>query len=218
MRSLFLAVLISAAFALAGETPRIIYSAQGGKVKSFDPVLADDLGSFNIIGALYDTLMQYDYTRRPYTLKCSMLAEMPVFSKDFRSCRFKLRSDLHFAYDPVFKATDRGTRITTDDLFYSLKRLCDPRKNSPLYWILRGKIVGMEQFRAAAAKAAPFDFSPYDLPVAGMIKHNDLEFTLRFTSPQPRFLYLLAMPSTAVVLSFAACGETPEEPEEKTEE
>ena len=60
MRSLFLAVLISAAFALAGETPRIIYSAQGGKVKSFDPVLADDLGSFNIIGALYDTLMQYD--------------------------------------------------------------------------------------------------------------------------------------------------------------
>ena len=199
MRFCSILATLFAALLLCGETPRIIYSAQGGKVKSFDPVLADDLGSFNIIGALFDTLVQYDYTRRPYTLKCSMLAEMPRFSKDFRSCRFKLRADLNFADHAVFKTLPRGTRITADDVFFSLKRLCDPRKNSPLYWILRGKIAGMDQFRNAAAKAAPFDFSPYDLPIPGMIKHNDLEFTLRFTSPQPRFLYLLAMPSTAVV-------------------
>ena len=194
-----LAALFAALLLCGGETPRIIYSAQGSRVKSFDPVLADDLGSFNIIGALFDTLVQYDYTRRPYTLKCSMVAEMPRFSKDFRSCRFKLRSDLQFAPHPVFKGSPRGTKITADDVFYSLKRLCDPRKNSPLYWILRGKIAGMEEFRKAAAKAAPYDFTPYDLPVSGMVKHNDLEFTLHFTSPQPRFLYLLAMPSTAVI-------------------
>jgi ABC-type transport system substrate-binding protein len=199
MRFLFLVLIFSAAFSLAGGTPRIIYSAQGGKVKSFDPVLADDLGSFNIIGALYDTLVQYDYARRPYTLKCSMLAEMPVFSKDFRSCRFKLRSDLRFAAHPLFKGSIRDRKITTDDVFFSLKRLCDVRKNSPLYWILRGKIVGMEKFRQAAAKAEPYDFAPYDLPIEGMVKHNEHEFTLKFTSPQPRFLYLLAMPSTAIV-------------------
>ena len=196
MRLVFL-TLCFAAFLLSGETPRIIYSAQGGKVKNFDPVLADDLSSFNIIGALFDTLVQYDYTKRPYTLKPSMLAEMPRFAADFRSCRFKLRDDLRFAAHPVFKGS--SPQITTDDLFFSLKRLCDPRKNSPLYWILRGKIVGMERFREAAAKAAPFDFSPYDCPIPGMVKHSDLEFTLHFTSPQPRFLYLLAMPSTAVV-------------------
>ena len=86
MRFFAFVLAISAAFVLYGEMPRVIYSAQGGKVKSFDPVLADDLGSFNIIGALFDTLVQYDYSARPYKLKPSMLAEMPVFSKDFRSC------------------------------------------------------------------------------------------------------------------------------------
>ena len=192
-------LLLTAASVLAAGPPRIIFAAQGGKVKSFDPVLADDLGSFNIVGALYDTLLQYDYVKRPYALKPAMLAEMPRFSPDFRSCRFKLRSDLHFQDHPIFKATEKGTRITAEDVLFSLKRLCDPRKNSPLYWILRGKIEGMEQFRAAAAQAPAGDFSPYDLPLPGMVKHNDLEFTLRFTSPQPRFLYLLAMPSTGVV-------------------
>ena len=196
MRLVFL-TLCFAAFLLSGETPRIIYSAQGGKVKNFDPVLADDLSSFNIIGALFDTLVQYDYIKRPYTLKPSMLAEMPRFAADFRSCRFKLRNDLRFADHTVFKGG--SPKITTDDVFFSLKRLCDPRKNSPLDWILRGKITGMEHFREAASKAAPSDFSPYDVPLPGMVKHNDLEFTLHFTSPQPRFLYLLAMPSTAVV-------------------
>ena len=200
MRTLFfLCILLGALTAWGAPLPRVIYSAQGGKVKSFDPVLADDLGSFNIIGALFDTLLQYDYTARPYRLKPSMLAEMPRFSADFRSCRFKLRSDLRFADHALFKNDTKAGRITADDVLYSLKRLCDPRKNSPLYWILRGKIAGMEKFRTAAAAAAPFDFSPYDTCVSGMIKHNDLEFSLCFTSPQPRFLYLLAMPSTAIV-------------------
>ena len=199
MRFYSLAAALFAAFLLCGETPRIISSAQGGKVKSFDPVLADDLGSFNIIGALFDTLLQYDYVRRPYTLKPAMLEEMPRFSEDFRSCRFKLRSDLYFAPHPVFKNSPRGRRITSDDVLFSLKRLCDPRKNSPLYWILRGKICGMELFRRKALRAEAFDFSPYDLVIPGMVRHNDREFTLHFTSPQPRFLYLLAMPSTAVV-------------------
>ena len=61
----------------------------------------------------------------------------------------------------------------------------------------------MDTFRKAAAKAPAGDLSPYDLPLPGMVKHNDLEFTLRFTSPQPRFLYLLAMPSTGVVSRLA---------------
>ena len=199
MRLFLVLTAISAVLLLNAEVPRSIYSAQGGKIKSFDPVLADDLGSFNIIGALFDTLVQYDYSARPYKLKPSMLAEMPVFSKDFRSCRFKLRSDLHFQDHQIFKAAGKSTRITADDVIFSLKRLCDPRKNSPLYWILRGKIAGMDIFRNAAAKADVSDFSPYDIPIPGMIKHNDLEFSLIFTSPQPRFLYLLAMPSTATV-------------------
>ena len=203
MRPLLPALLAAAVLTLNGGEPRVIFAAQGGKVKSFDPVLADDLGSFNIAGALYDTLLQYDYVKRPYALKPAMLAEMPRFAPDFRSCRFKLRSDLHFQYHPIFKATEKGTRITADDVLFSLKRLCDPRKNSPLYWILRGKIEGMESFRKAAAGAPAGDLSPYDLPVTGMVKHNDLEFTLRFTSPQPRFLYLLAMPSTGVVSRLA---------------
>ena len=125
MRLFAFALAISAAFALFGEMPVVIFSAQGGKVKSFDPVLADDLGSFNITGALFDTLVQYDYVKRPYSLKPSLLAEMPLFSGDFRSCRFKLRNDLYFAPHPLFK-NESQSRITADDVIFSLYVPLDP--------------------------------------------------------------------------------------------
>ena len=65
-------------FAAAVSSAAILRTGAGGQVKTLDPVRADDLASRDLTALVYDTLLQYDYLKRPYTLKPSMLTAMPV--------------------------------------------------------------------------------------------------------------------------------------------
>ncbi len=192
---LFLALLCCSSCRKAEpEAERTVAMAAGGRVKTLDPALADDVASRNMAAALYDTLLEYDYTARPYKLIPSMLECMPEISPDGLEYRFKLRDDLFFAPDKCFKGKKR--KITSDDVFYSFKRIADSRLHSPAYWMFRGKIAGLTEFYHNSAQGEATD---YDFPVSGMGKLNDREFIIRLTKPDPRFLCILALPNTAVV-------------------
>ncbi len=192
---LFLALLCCSSCRKAEpEAERTVAMAAGGRVKTLDPALADDVASRNMAAALYDTLLEYDYTARPYKLIPSMLECMPEISPDGLEYRFKLRDDLFFAPDKCFKGKKR--KITSDDVFFSFKRIADSRLHSPAYWMFRGKIAGLTEFYHNSAQG---DATDYDFPVSGMSKLNDREFIIRLTKPAPRFLCILALPNTAVV-------------------
>ena len=194
----FLLCLAAMTAAAAAPAPRVVRIAANGQFRTLDPIHADDVNSRDMLGAVFDTLLEYEYTaRRPYRLKPSMLADMPRCDAGHRVWRFRLRDDLRFADDPAFAGASR--RITADDVFFSLKRLADARNHSPVYWMVRGRIAGLDDFHAASREAAPGDDSIYDRPVSGMVKLGDFEFELRLTESDPRFLYLLAMPNAAVV-------------------
>jgi len=182
-----------AATAVAGEC--VLRTAGEGRVRTLDPVQADDSASRNGCGAIFDTLVAYDYLARPYRLIPSMLEKMPEHSADFREYRFKLRSDLVF---PAFDMLPE-TPVTARDVKFSLLRLADARNHSPLYWLVRDKLQGIKEFHRISAKADSGDRSVYDLDVPGIVIHNDLEFSLKLETPDPRFLYLLAMPNAGIV-------------------
>ena len=197
--ALLLAVAVTAA-AAGGEPLRILHTSGGSRVKTLDPAQADDLSSRNLTGAIYDTLLQYDYLARPYRLIPSMLAEMPTGNATHDRYRFRLRDDLRFADDPVFAGLpESARRITSDDVLYSILRIADARNHSPVYWLFRGKIKGLDAFHEATAKAPRGDFSLYDAGIEGFRRIDDLHFELHLTRPDPRFLYMLAMPNAAVV-------------------
>lgn len=197
--ALLLAVAVTAA-AAGGEPLRILHTSGGSRVKTLDPAQADDLSSRNLTGAIYDTLLQYDYLARPYRLIPSMLAEMPVGNATHDRYRFRLRNDLRFADDPVFAGLpESARRITSDDVLYSILRIADARNHSPVYWLFRGKIRGLDAFHEATAKAPRGDFFLYDAGIEGFRRIDDLNFELYLTRPDPRFLYMLAMPNAAVV-------------------
>ena len=74
---LLITVMAVAGCSKPAEEERVIHIATASMVKTLDPALAEDLASRNMAGALYDTLLEYDYIKRPYTLKPSMLTAMP---------------------------------------------------------------------------------------------------------------------------------------------
>ena len=190
-----LALFLCLAFAASAAGERVLRTSGEGRLRTLDPIQADDPASRNICGALFDTLVEYDYLARPYKLVPSMLSEMPTHNRDFTEYRFKLRPDLRFAAAEGFQSEP----VTARDVKFSLLRLADARNHSPLYWILRDKLAGAVEFNRATAAAPEGDYSVYDREVAGIVIHNDLEFSLRLTAPDPRFLYLLAMPNAGVV-------------------
>ena len=176
---------------------RIIRTAAGGRVRTLDPVLADDLASRNLIGAVYDTLLEYDYKSRPYKLKPAMLRQMPESAKDFKSYRFRLRDDLYFAPDPVFKGKKR--KIVSQDVLFSFLRIADARNHSPLYWLFRNRIAGIDRFHAQTIGAPRGDWRLYQQGIKGFEILSDTEFIIHLNQPDPRFLYALAMPNCGIV-------------------
>jgi len=207
--SIFIVMMLAAAALLplagCGKTDsgklRELHLSANGKLRTLDPAQADDVISQHLVASFYDTLLQYDYNARPYRLIPSMLTAMPEVSADQMHYKFTLRDDLCFQPDPCFGNTpDRAVRrITSADVIFSLLRLADARVKSPVFWMFRGKIAGLDQFNALTAQAAPGDLTMYDRPWPGLEIVNDRTFILHLQHPDPRLLYALAMPNAAIV-------------------
>lgn len=181
------------------ETPaRTLYTSGGSRVKTLDPAQADDLSSRNMVAGIYDTLLEYDYVARPYRLVPSMLAGMPETNSTLDVYTFRLRDDLRFAADRCFDGLpESARRITAKDVLYSILRIADRRNHSPVYWLFRGKIRGIDAFHEA-------EVPDYDAGIEGFHILDDLNFEIRLVKPDPRFLYMLAMPNAGIVSRRAA--------------
>lgn len=191
------AILLTAAltFPVAAE---ILHTGAGGQVKTLDPVRADDLASRDLAALVYDTLLQYDYTARPYKLVPSMLTKMPEISADHCSYELELRDDLYFHPAPCFKDRE-SRRVTARDVRFTLLRFADVRIHSPVYWMFRNKIKGLDKFRQATRSAAQNDWSVYDMEIPGIKVISDRKLRITLESGDPRFLYMLAIPNAGIV-------------------
>ncbi len=170
---------------LWGQTSRIV---------GFDPVGTGDLASSRAMQMVYEGLLQYDYTARPYVLKPLLAESMPEVSDDGLTYRFTLRKGIFFDDDPCFP-NGEGRELTAEDVAYSIKRLADVNTLSSGYWTVRGKIVGLDGFRDSSSGNP----ACYDQDVAGLQVEGRYELTIRLTEPYPQFPYVLAMHYLSVV-------------------
>jgi ABC-type oligopeptide transport system substrate-binding subunit len=183
-----------------GKNPDKTLYLNCGRVKTLDPALAADLSSRNMVAAFYDTLLQYDYTARPYKLVPSMLKKMPELDKSKTVYTFTLRDDLYFSDDACFKSAPKPERqVSSRDVVYSFLRIADGRLHSPVFWMFRGKIKGIDEFRNATAKLKPGNDSLYDQGIPGLEIINDRMFKIHLNKPDPRFLYALAIPYASII-------------------
>ncbi|NOY82546.1 MAG: hypothetical protein GXP31_16230 [Kiritimatiellaeota bacterium] len=180
------------------------------RIRTLDPALAADVSSALAVGHLYDRLLQYHYTARPYRLIPAMAREMPEVSSDGTRYVFRLRDDLYFTPDPCFRRTPGAPgvrdgpdgprrRVRSRDVVFSLLRLADPRVHSPGFWIFRGYLKGLDDFRAACSKRPPGDFSPYESGISGLHADGEDVVVFELTRPYPRLLHVLAMSYCSVL-------------------
>ena len=108
---------------------------------------------------------------------------------------FRLRNDIYFQDDPCFPG-GKGRAVTARDVIYSIKRLADPAVQSTGYWLVAGKIKGLDEFFNRAAAGGKADYS---MEIDGLQALDDRTLKVILTEPYPAFIYVMSMPYTAPV-------------------
>lgn len=205
MRNIFLtftSVLITfSLLALGGcakkqdASERVLNIISTAEIKGFDPIMADDLYSGREIGKIYESLLSYHWLKMPYELQPNLAEAMPEVSKDGITYTFKIKKGVVFQDDAAFP-NGKGREVTADDFVYSIKRLADSKNQATGWWILDGKLKGLNEWRAKNEKTATTN---YDEPVEGLMALDSHTLQFKLAKPFPQFLYALAMGFTSVV-------------------
>ncbi|MEO1511981.1 MAG: ABC transporter substrate-binding protein, partial [Planctomycetota bacterium] len=190
-----LVMLGFAAPAIAQEDEKVLRLAiRTDGPKSLDPVEGSTTYDNMAVSQIYETLLVNKYSD-PYVYEPLLLAELPTSDDGGKTWRFRLKDGVRFHDNACFPG-GRGREITTDDVFYSWKRVVDAKHKLENYWLLQNQIQGFDAFQEEQNAAGSFD---YDAPVSGFRKISDSEFEVALTKPLTQFLWKLTMFQTAVV-------------------
>jgi ABC-type transport system substrate-binding protein len=191
--AVLLCVGVTAVFAAADMNKTLHYYFEAPET-GFDPAQVSDHYSLEVISSIFEPLLTYDYLARPQKLVPNTTIGLPEISDGGRRFVFKIKPGISFADSPVFGGKRR--ELTANDYVYSLQRLVDPTGKAPWDFMLKGKIIGLDEKIEEAKKFGKFD---YDKPVAGLQATDRYTLTLRLKRPDYILPYILATPSTGAV-------------------
>ncbi len=179
----------------AADPAKVLRVAFPVAESGFDPVRVQDLYSAIVNEAIFDRLLTYDYLARPAKLVPMAAADMPAVADDGRTYTFRVRKGIHFTPDPAFG--DARRELTAGDFAYTIKRFMDPKNRSPYKFLIDGKIVGLDdEYAKAAKRGGHFD---YDAAVPGLDVLDRYTLRIRLNATDYNFPHILAMSTFGVV-------------------
>ncbi len=157
--------------------------------------MASDAASAGQISKIYEGLLAYHWLKMPYELIPNLAESMPTASKDGLTYTVKIKKGTFFQDDQAF-ANGKGREIEASDFVYSIKRLADSKSQATGWWVLDGKLKGLNEWRNKNEK---LPVTNYDEEVEGLKALDKYTLQFKLAKAFPQFLYALAMPFTYVV-------------------
>lgn len=166
---------------------------------TLDPIAGSTVYENRACSAVYETLMEYKYLKRPLELEPLLLAEMPEVLDGGRVWKFRLREGVKFHDDACFPG-GKGRELTASDVIYSWRRLADPANTYKSWWLVDGLIKGFDAYKESQAElvAAGKKFD-YEAPVEGMRVTGDYTFEIELNEANQLFVWRLAMFQFSIV-------------------
>lgn len=165
------------------------------KIAGYDPIMASDMYQTHEIGKVYEGLLEFHPTKRPYELHPNLAEAMPTVSKDGLTYTFKIRKGVLFHDDKAFPE-GKGRELKAQDFVYSFKRLADPKLMSKGWWLFDEKLAGVNEWRNKYASAEKVN---YEEELEGIKALDDYTLQIKLARQYPQLLYALAMPYTVAV-------------------
>ncbi len=188
-------VLLSSCTKKVDMKEKVLNLAVTSEVKGMDPIYSNDRYSSNEVARIYEGLLEYHYLKRPYTLVPNLAESMPTVSADGLTYTFKIKKGVVFQDNKAFK-DGKGRELTAEDFVYSIKRLADPKLQGLGWWLLSGKVKGLDEWRERNSSKDKVDYTE---EVEGLKATDKYTLQFKLTKQFPQFLYSLAMPFTFAV-------------------
>ena len=159
------------------------------KVVSLDPVIAGgDIYSSAVANPVLETLYDYDYFASGYPLVPLLAEDFPRVSADNLEYTFSITPEIYY-YDPVGEVFgEREREVRAEDVVHSILRLADLSRKGKGYWLIKGFIEGLDEWRSESKTGGD-----YANPPAGLTVLDDYSFQIKLTQPYPQLLYFFTM-------------------------
>lgn len=170
---------------------KILKVAVTTEIPTLDPATAYDTVSSSAIYQSYETLYQYHYLKRPYSLEPLLAASMPKIEGNGKRLIIKIKTGVRYHDDLVFNGKPRY--VEAEDFITQIKRIAFEPTNSTGWGLFEGRIQGIDQFR----KEAGSDFNKFKtLTISGLKALDKETLQIDLNAPFPQMLYAFAMSFT----------------------
>ncbi len=194
MKILFLIFLI----ALSGCTKnsknsdRIDISLPGD-ISTLDPANCFDAVCYVPLFQMYETLYEIEYLKRPYSLRPLLAESFPVISRDRLKYTFKIKKGIKY-HDS--KVLPKGREVKAQDFVNQIKRLAFQPTRSQGFWVVDGKIKGINDWRNKVGGSLDAFFKE---PVSGISTPDDYTLVIELVRPYPQLLWAMALGFTSPI-------------------
>ncbi|MBC77404.1 MAG: hypothetical protein CME64_15475 [Halobacteriovoraceae bacterium] len=160
------------------------------KLSGLDPAISYDTVSAQVVYQVHETLYEYDYLIRPYSIKPLLAKELPKITDDGLTYTIQIKKNVQYHPHPALKET---RILKAQDFVNQIKRIAYKKTQSPGWWLFADKIKGLNDFRSKVDNLREFESTK----VEGLKALNDNTLQIKLETKYPQLLYALAMSFTA---------------------
>ena len=171
---------------------KTIHYPLSNEIETLDPAISYDTVSAMAVYQIYETLFEYDYLKRPYSIKPLLAEKMPVMENNGLRYTIKIKKNVKYHKNKSYK----NRTVKAQDFINQIKRIAFVPTKSPGFWLFEGKIKGIDKFR----KEVGSDFDKFlNTPIEGLRAKDDQTLVIELEKPFPQILYAFAMSFTAPI-------------------
>ncbi len=193
MKFVFLALLLFGGCTNKNKKTDTIEISLAGEISTIDPAACYDTICNVPVAQVYESLYEFEYLKRPYSLRPLLADGQPQISKDRLTYTFKIKKGIKYHDSDL---VPKGREVKAQDFVNQIKRLAFMGTNSRGLWLFDGKIKGLNEWREKVQTDLNLFFSE---PVEGLSAPDDQTFVIQLKYPYPQLLYAMAMTFTSPI-------------------
>ncbi len=194
MRLLLVLLILFVGCTRKGNKSDTLEISLANEISTIDPVGCYDTVCFVPVTQVYESLYEFDYLKRPYTLRPLLAQSMPQVSSDRLTYTFKVKKGIRYHSSAMLP---QNREVKALDFINQIKRLAFLGSlNSRGFWLVDGKIKGLNEWREKVQTDLNLFFTE---SVEGLQAPDDETLIVTLNSPYPQLLYALTLSFTAPI-------------------
>lgn len=164
-----------------------------GDISTLDPANCYDQICYMPVTQVYESLYEFEYHKRPYTLRPLLAEGFPAISQNRLKYTFKIKKGIKYHKSPLLP---EGREVKARDFINQIKRLAFHGTRSQGWWLFDEKIKGINQWRDKVQTDIDLFFKE---EIPGVSAPDDYTLVVELIRPYPQILYAFAMNFTTPI-------------------